>query len=123
MSPWVLYSALLGASFLISLDAFKTKVTGLQTTSVTCKLQFFRPSDFYYLRIECLTFSSLAMGWKEPDLTSACFFLSMWQMFMGCLMLFHHQQLNQLMSWEGNTLVGVLSLFRFFVKSLAFPCI
>lgn len=62
MSPWVSYSAPLGDSFLISLDAFKTKVTGLQTASLMCELQFSRPSDFYYFHAEYLTLSSLADG-------------------------------------------------------------
>lgn len=29
------------------------------------------------------------MGWKVPDLTGACLFLRMGQMFIGCLMLSH----------------------------------
>lgn len=98
---------------------------GYKTASIICMLQFFRPSDFYYLYIKYLALSSLAMGWKVPDLTGACFFLSMGQMFMGCLMLFHHQQqLNQLMSWEGAIPLLVFCLYSdFFLKSLAFLCI
>lgn len=62
VSPWGSYSAPLGASFLISLDAFKTKVTGLQTGSLTCELQFSRPPDFYYFQAGFLALSSLANG-------------------------------------------------------------